>query len=135
MLQPSQIYINKAKLEAIIEVINDEGFAALEPIPIKELDTEMVIVDGHTRALAYHIFDIQEVEVVFEDEELDWQMYRFCVYWAKENDIFAPQHLEERIISNEDYQVLWIDQCQKAKEYLKNLENAEIKDFDLDFIN
>lgn len=109
-IQPSQLYINKEKLKAVLEALEDDN-SRLEPIPIKELDGELVSTDGHTRLLAWIMKGHEEVECEWEDLEMSWEAYRICVKWCKDEGIVNAIHLQDRIIENEEYQKLWLDRC------------------------
>jgi len=83
----------------------------LEPIPIKEIDGQLVATDGHTRLLAWFLNGHQEVECEWEDTEMDWDEYRVCIQWCKEEGIQSVADLAKRIISPENYEVLWLERC------------------------
>ncbi len=102
-LQPSQLYINEDKLLNIQRTLNTAGESVLEPIPIKQLDADIIFTDGHTRALILHKLGYQRVLVEWEDEDLSWVEYQECVKWCKDEGIHTIGDLEGRIISNEDY--------------------------------
>jgi hypothetical protein len=87
----------------------------VEPIPIKKLDGQIVFVDGHTRAFAAFLLGLSEIPVYWEDEELDWDEYRICVGWCKEEGIKVISDLKERVVPHKDYQVLWLDRCGKMQ--------------------
>ena len=110
-LQPSQLYINKEKLSEIKRKIDDEGIESLEPVPVKKLDGKLMMTDGHTRALALLQMGMTEILVEWETEELGWDEYRDCVRWCDEEGINTVVDLENRIINNDDYQILWLKRC------------------------
>ena len=69
-IQPSQLYISKKKLAKIYETFKPEDSTTLEVIPIKELDSEIIYTDGHTRAYAAFLAGYTKVSVCWEDEDL-----------------------------------------------------------------
>lgn len=91
----------------------------LEPIPIKELDGNLVSTDGHTRLLAWFLHGHKEVECVWEDLEMDWDAYRIYVQWCEEEKIETIADLKDRIIDPDEYQVLWLDRCRVMQDELK----------------
>ena len=117
-IQPSQLYINKEKLKAVLEAFDSGKLQQLEPIPIKKLDGELVSTDGHTRLLALIMTGHVEVECEWEDLEMSWEAYRVCVNWCKDEGILNAFHLKERIIGNEEYQKLWLDRCHECWNWL-----------------
>jgi hypothetical protein len=118
-IQPSQLYINREKLETVMGMIERGQSSSLGPIPIKELDGEIIATDGHTRAFALHLKGAEEVDVEWEDLEWDWDAYRVCVAWCKEEGIRSMADLADRIIDSADYQVLWLERCRVMQEELE----------------
>ncbi|MFW9966110.1 MAG: hypothetical protein ACFFEA_03075 [Candidatus Thorarchaeota archaeon] len=118
-IQPSQLYISKAKLDAVINGRNLGDLSMYEPIPIKEIDGDLVSIDGHTRGLAWLLEGYEEVEVEWETFELDWEAYAICVQWCKDDGIMSISDLKDRIIDHSDYEVLWYERCRVMQEELE----------------
>jgi len=118
-IQLSQLYISSAKLTEVMKAFESGKEDELEPIPIKEIDSDLVSTDGHTRLLAWHLHGYKEVECEWEDIEMDWDAYRICVQWCREEEIQSIADLKDRIISPEDYQVLWLDRCRIMQDELQ----------------
>ena len=106
-LQPSQFYISAKKLEDIERWINPSDFSNFEPIPVKQLDGKLVMTDGHTRAVAAIKAGLDHVPLVWDKDELDWDMYRACVNACQEQSVLSPEDLLMRIVSEEDYKEKW----------------------------
>lgn len=117
-IQPSQLYISRAKLDSVMRYIKSGNRTLMEPIPVKELNGEIVSTDGHTRGLAYFLQGCKDVEVVWEDTDLDWEEYTICVDWCKKEGIRRIQDLQTRVISHAQYNVLWLDRCRAMQEKL-----------------
>lgn len=118
-IQPSQLYVSREKLSRVMEVLDSGGPGSLEPIPVKELNGEIVSTDGHTRALALYMKGISETEVEWEDTDLDWEAYEICVAWCKEEGILSIADLRNRIVEPPEYQSLWLDRCSIMQEELE----------------
>jgi hypothetical protein len=91
----------------------------MEPIPIKALRDRIVFVDGHTRAFAAFLHDISEIPVYWEDEELDWDAYKICVGWCRKEGIRTIANLQDRVVSQKDYETLWYRRCKEMQEDLE----------------
>jgi len=115
----SQLYINSEKLDSVMSFFEDKREKDLDPIPIKSLNGELVATDGHTRLLAWYLNGYKEVECVWEDMEFDWDAYRICVEWCRNEGITSVADLRERIIDAEAYQRLWLDRCKVMQEELE----------------
>ncbi|MEA2071506.1 MAG: hypothetical protein U9O98_09480 [Asgard group archaeon] len=122
-IQPSQLFINKNKLTTINELFIYKGIESISPIPLKRLDNEIIYVDGHTRALVLYQNAFKKIPAIWEPEELDWDAYRICVSWCKNKGIYTIADLESRIISNKEYQITWINRCQKMHKKLDSNRN------------
>jgi hypothetical protein len=118
-IQPSQLYISADKLAEVMKTFGSSNHHSLEPIPIKKLLGGIIFVDGHTRAFAALLNGLSEVPVYWEYEELDWEAYEICVKWCKDEGIRTIADLKNRVVSNEDYDVLWLDRCARMQAGLK----------------
>ena len=110
-LQPSQFYISEKKLRDIENWFDPKDISGFEPIPIKLLDGKLVMTDGHTRAVVAIKAGLDSVPLVWDEDELDWDMYRACVSACQEQSILSPADLLTRIISEEEYKEKWDKWC------------------------
>jgi hypothetical protein len=117
-MQPSQLYISSEKLSEVMKTFDTARRESIEPIPIKKLGDEIVFVDGHTRAYAAFLNGFSEVPVCWEDEEFDWDEYRTCVRWCKEEGIYTIADLRNRVVSQKDYEILWYKRCEEMQQDL-----------------
>ena len=51
------------------------------------------------------------VPLVWDEDDLDWDMYRACVKACREKKILSPVDLLTRIIPEEDYREKWDAWC------------------------
>ncbi|MDH7564452.1 MAG: ParB/Srx family N-terminal domain-containing protein [Candidatus Bathyarchaeota archaeon] len=118
-LQPSQLFISSAKLSEVMKVFDPDNIASMEPIPIKKLEDDVVFVDGHTRAFAAFLHGLSLVPVYWEEEELDWDAYLVCVGWCKNEGIHTIGDLRNRVVSQEEYELLWYRRCEEMQQDLE----------------
>ena len=111
-LQPSQFYISERKLRDVNEWFRPEDLSNFEPIPVKILDGIPVMTDGHTRAVAAVLAGLDEVPLVWDEDELSWEMYRRCVRECKARGIYSPADLLSQIISESEYREKWDTWCE-----------------------
>lgn len=112
-IQPSQLYICDDKLESV-----KDNWESTEPIPIKKLNGEIIFTDGHTRAFYAYQKGLTEIEVYWDEDELDWEAYQICVDWCRDAGIFTIADLENRIVNQQDYEKMWYDRCRKMQKVL-----------------
>ena len=118
-IQPSQFYISEAKLEQIRRWFHPEDLSGFEAVPVKELDGRVVFTDGHTRAYAAWLAGLDRIPLVWEEDDLDWEAYRLCVDACKKRGVCSVADLEERVVSEEDYERLWNGWCEVLHEILE----------------
>jgi hypothetical protein len=118
-VQPSQLYISSKKLDGIMRSLEGGKPVSVEPVPIKKLGNQVILVDGYTRALAAFLLGLSEISVYWQDGELDWEEYEICVEWCKKEGIHTIPDLKNRIVSHKDYQLLWVGRCRKMQQDLE----------------
>jgi hypothetical protein len=112
-IQPSQLYINRAKL-ALVRAAT----GPLEPLPVKRLAGRVVLTDGHTRALAAWLAGRPRLEICWDGDELDWEAYEICVAWCDDAGIRTVADLASRVVTPEDYEVVWLRRCARMQHAL-----------------
>lgn len=85
------------------------------PIPVKELDGVPVMTDGHTRAVAALRAGLHRVPLVWEEDDLDWRMYRACVTECRRRGVASPYDLVDRVLSPEEYVIQWDGWCDEMQ--------------------
>ena len=119
-IQPSQLYLNAAKLAKVKELYKPISLDSLPPIPIKELDNEIIFIDGHHRAYVAVTFGFEKLPVYWEsDANLNLDLYRVCINWCKSENIVSVLDLRNKIVKNTDFKKLWIKKCSDLKKEMK----------------
>jgi len=132
-IQPTQLYISALKYQIVNEKLLRKQFTheLYNAIPIKQFDEKVIFIDGHTRAAWLVNHGIYTVKVYWEREEYNWDLYRTCIRWCKEENINSIDDLKARIISPKEYEKLWNKRCNIALQEIRrsrkaNKENEEI---------
>ena len=115
-IQPSQLYLSDKKIGQVLNSLRNSGFKNAQPLPVKQLNDDMIFTDGHTRAYILWQNGYSEIKVMWEDEDLDWKLYEICVKWCKQAGIRTIADLIDRIIDHESYKTMWIERCKKMAE-------------------
>lgn len=110
-LQPSQFYISAKKLRDVEAWFDEEDLSGFPPIPVRLLCGRPVMTDGHTRAVAALRAGLEAVPLVWDEDELDWEMYRICVDACRDRRVFSPVDLMNRIVTEPEYQEKWDGWC------------------------
>ena len=118
-LQPSQFYISQAKLSNIQAWFHKDDLSNFEPLPVKVLDGIPILTDGHTRAVVAILAGLESVPLVYEEDELDWNLYRYCVEQCNQKGIHSPYDLVDRVISACEYEEKWINWCEQISSKLQ----------------
>lgn len=112
-LQPSQFYLSEAKLETIRTWFQADDLSQFEPISIKQIDDQWIIVDGHSRLFVAYQHGLEMIPVQLEQEDWNWDFYRFCIQATKDKGITSIADLGTEILTAVDYDTLWINWCDK----------------------
>ena len=118
-LQPSQFYISQAKLSNIQAWFRKDDLSNFEPLPVKVLDGIPILTDGHTRAVVAILAGLESVPLVYEEDALDWNLYRYCVEQCNQKGIHSPYDLVDRVISAYEYEEKWIGWCEQISSKLQ----------------
>ncbi len=110
-LQPSQLYISQAKLSHWQAAFDFAVCEKLPPVPVKLLDGLTVMTDGHTRTFAAFLAGCETMPVFWDQDDLDWEAYRICVAWCRQESIRSVADLQGRVVSEADYETLWYERC------------------------
>ena len=124
-IHPSQFYISQKKISEIEKWFNPQNLSNFEPIPIKKLNGKIIFTDGHTRAWMAYKSGIKKVPIVWDEDELDWDFYQFCVEGCLEREIYSIKDFEKRILSEENYIQKWDKWCENilsGGSYAKELQ-------------
>lgn len=116
-IQPSQLYINAAKLATVRMHLDPFRPSSYRAVPVKQLGEEVIYTDGHTRAFTVYVKGGNHVKAYWEHETLNWRMYRVCVAWCKEVGITTIGDLEGRVISPAKFEKRWIQRCHSHEAY------------------
>lgn len=123
-IQPSQLYVNSAKLALILKKIDPRRLCSIAPVPIKKLNNQIIFTDGHTRALAAFLRGFKKINVFWDKDDLDWELYEQCVEWCQKEGIKTIADLRDRIISPGKYKILWLNRCEKLYRSLEKKRNS-----------
>ncbi len=123
-LQPSQLFVSAQKLSRVMDRRDTLTLQDLEPVPVKELGGRVVLTDGHTRALAAYLSGLTRIRAFWDQDELDWEAYEICVAWCREEGITTIADLKDRVVSEEAYEVLWLDRCREMHQDLEARRSA-----------
>ena len=118
-IQPSQLFISSERLSRVREGSDPLKTQALQAIPVKRLGDRVVFTDGHTRAFAAHEAGLSEVRVFWDEDELDWEAYEICVRWCQEAGIHTIADLRDKVVSSEEYDILWLKRCEEMHQWLE----------------
>jgi len=62
--------------------------------------------------------DLSEVPLYWEENELDWGVYELYVEWGEKEWIHTIADLKSRVVSQQEYEILWLKQCEKMQQDL-----------------
>ena len=105
LIQPSQFYVSRQKLQAIRSFIQKAEDIV---VPVIRMNDRYMSLDGHTRLYLAHEQGWETVYAVISDTD-DW-IWRF-VEEAEKRCIYRPSDLQ--LVSQEEYEICWNAFCDK----------------------
>ena len=107
------------KVKKIEKWFNRDNLSNFSAIPVKILDGDLVMTDGHTRAVVAIMHELDYVPLVWEKEELSWDVYQECVKECKRQNIESPYDLLSRIVDEDEYKDKWDKWCDNMQKEVK----------------
>ena len=127
----SQIYLNNQKLLNIEKWFNSNDLSKFHPLPVHDFGNgKLTLTDGHSRAFIAYKYGLDKIPVVYDTDEITTSdigqsLYKNDIVWCERFHLNDIRDLEARIISNEEYQKLWIDRCDRAYDLLTQTTEAQ----------
>jgi hypothetical protein len=125
-IQPSQLFISSDKLSEVLKDYDRLKPELLEPLPVWKLGDQVILTDGHTIALAAYLRGFSEIRVYWDDEELDVDAYQILVEWCKKEGIHSIADLKDRVISPEQFDLLWLKRCKEMMQQVLEARQTKI---------
>ena len=116
----SQIYLNENKIKAIEKWFNLNDMSIFKPLTVHDYENgKYTLTDGHSRAYVAYMNGLTFVPIVYDNDDmvagkLGKILYCADIEWCGRFHIENISHLESRIITNEEYQRLWIRRCDRS---------------------
>lgn len=129
----SQIYLNQRKINDIEQWLEPKNVGIYEPLPVFDFgNNRLTLTDGHTRAYVAYTYGIKEVYVKIDYDdivtcELGQKQYKIDIEWCSRFSINTVADLSTRIVSNEQYQRLWIRRCERMHNLVTSSEVEKIR--------
>lgn len=84
-------------------------------------------MDGHTRAFAAFLHGLSKVTVYWERDKLDWEAYKICVEWCKEEEVYTIADLINRVLPQHQYDILWLKRCERMQQDLQEKRKKHMR--------
>lgn len=116
--QPSQLFIDAQRLRNGLEWFDFEN-PTYDPIPVLHIDDEIVLSDGHTRAVLAYLGGANRLEIVPDpdQQELNIPLYRECVGWCRQECVTQVADLTQRVVSRPTFLEQWVARCHSSPLY------------------
>ena len=127
----SQLYINKEKLDRVSEWFDADRASEYEPLPVYDFENgRYTLTDGHTRAYTMLKNGMQTVRVKLDCDEmitcdLGQKLYKTDIDWCEKYGMRGVGDFENRVISAEQYSVLWLERCKRLYNLLSSDLSAD----------
>lgn len=129
----SQIYLNENKIKAIEKWFNPNDMSIFEPLTVHDYGNgKYTLTDGHSRAYVAYRNGLTHVPVIYDNDdivggEIGQKLYRADIEWCNRFHIENISCLGSRILTNAEYQKLWIERCDRSYNLLTQTTEADRK--------
>ena len=120
----SQIYLNQRKIETIEKWFNPEDLSNFTPLTVHDYGNgRYTLTDGHSRAYVAYKHGLKEVPIIYDNDDIvagetGLMLYQADITWCSRFRIENISHLENRILSHENYLQLWMERCDRSYDLL-----------------
>jgi len=131
----SQIYLNEDKVKAIEKWFNPDDMSIFEPLPVHDYGNgKYTLTDGHSRAYVAYKCGLIQIPIIYDNDdmvagEIGQKLYGTDIEWCNRFQINNISNLESRILTNEEYQRLWIARCDKSYNLLIKISKENLEQF------
>lgn len=115
-IQPSQFYLSQEKIDRIKLWFDPNDLSNFEPLPIKLLNGKVIFTDGHTRAWVAYKAGLTKVPLVWDEDDLPWDLYQNCVDACLARNVYTVADLSERLLPPDEYKEKWLGWCKQMHE-------------------
>lgn len=112
--QPSQLYLNGRKVALACQWF-DFDHPDYDPVPVREVGGEWVVLDGHTRAFLAALAGADALSVAETDEDLPMDVYRECVRWCRDEGVTDVRDLLGRAVNADTFEAEWVARCEAVE--------------------
>ncbi len=117
-LTPSQFMVKKRLIEELRNTFEEES---MDPVPVKKIDGEYIITDGHHRACVMDLLGFEKIPTIHEDEELNWEAYRINVKDCKERNVNTLKDLKKVQVNENIFKQEWVEYWDSVHEKVKGV--------------
>lgn len=109
-LQPSQIYLSEARIRNIARHVN---FLS-RPVPVRKVNGQYCIVEGHERCYILNSIGEENVTVYLDEKSnLSDEVFAEMVKFASDAGITSITDLDDRIVPPAQFKSLWLEKKKK----------------------
>ncbi len=118
-LYVSQLYVSRAKLQAVQAWLTPAALQTCRPLPVHDFgDGNLTLTDGHTRALTLLLMG-QLCPVCYDTDQAvtnpeGQAAYRTAIGWCRDAGVCRVGDLRHRVLEEAQYQRLWVERCEQA---------------------
>jgi len=113
-VRPSQLYVDGLKLSLVTQWF-DFADPNYEALPVRKVEDEWMLTDGHTRAFVTHLAGADRLRIVRDTDDLPMDVYRTCLDWCDEEGVTEIGDLTGRVVNHHEFEERWIARCQALR--------------------
>lgn len=125
--------MNQRKINDIKQWFEPKEVDKYDPLPIFNFgNNRLTLTDGHSRAYVAYTYGIKDIYVKMDNDdivtcELGQKQYKIDIEWCRRFSIYNIADLSTRIVSDDEYQRLWIQRCERMHNLITSLDIDKIR--------
>ncbi|MCD4848965.1 MAG: hypothetical protein K8R76_12330 [Candidatus Aegiribacteria sp.] len=114
-LRPNNWYVNRAKLDRILDAWVNNEQKNLPPVLITRIDGELSLIDGHARAVAALLNGAIKIAAQFDELPMIEGSTDLYIHIHREGPDRGVERISDliaRVVEPDEHEQLWIGYCQ-----------------------
>jgi hypothetical protein len=124
-IKPGQFALSTMKLQRALKSYERTG---LESFSVRRVGANLVLTDGHHRAIVAQLMGVEEVDVYLDSDNYDWDIWIRCVEVTCEHGVATLNDLIGRLVTHDEYERTWCHCCDEVTQRVEaeRAESAEV---------
>jgi hypothetical protein len=113
---PGQFALSTTKLQRALAAYEQNPS---EPFSVRQVGEDLVLTDGHHRAIVALLMGVVQVDVYLDTGDWDWEIWERCVAECRQRGVTRLDDLIGRMLPHDGYEQEWCACCDHITEQVE----------------